>query len=70
MIDWAYRRGRKPLNEYLIHLGLYDAAFDELGVLRRHRTNLVDRFQAHMARPIPPVASPLRAAPVGMAQAA
>jgi hypothetical protein len=70
MIDWAYRRGRKPLNMYLIHLGLYDAAFDETGVLHRHRTALVDRFQGHMARGIPPVASPLRIGPVRLAQTA
>ncbi len=70
MIDWAYRRGRKPLDKYLIHLGLYDAAFDDTGVLRRHRTALVDRFQAHMARPIPPIAMPLRMAPAPLAQAA
>ncbi len=70
MVDWAYRRGRKPLSKYLIHLGLYDAAFDEAGVLRRHRTSLVDRFQAHMARPIPPIAMPLHAAPAPLAQAA
>lgn len=60
MIDWAYRKGRRPLASYLIHLGLYDAAFDADGILRRARTPLVDRYQAHMARPIPPIAAPLR----------
>jgi beta-glucosidase/6-phospho-beta-glucosidase/beta-galactosidase len=70
MIDWAYRHGRKPLGKYLIHLGLYDAAFDETGVLRRHRTSLVDRFQAHMARSIPAIATPLSAMPASMLQAA
>jgi len=59
MIDWAYRRGRRPLSKYLLHLGLYDATFDDDGVLRRKRTPLVDRFQAHMARPIPPIAHPM-----------
>jgi beta-glucosidase/6-phospho-beta-glucosidase/beta-galactosidase len=58
MIDWAYRKGRRPLTSYLIHLGLYDAHFVD-GVLRRQRTALVDRFQAHMARPVPPIAMPL-----------
>ncbi|MCU0507963.1 MAG: family 1 glycosylhydrolase [Anaerolineae bacterium] len=60
MIDWAYRKGRRPLASYLIHLGIYDATFDADGVLRRERTPLVDRFQAHMARSVPPIASPLR----------
>jgi hypothetical protein len=62
MIDWAYRRGRKPLQRYLIHLGLYDSAFDDAGVLRRQRTSLVDRFRAYMARPVPPVAAARREA--------
>jgi beta-glucosidase len=57
MVDWAYRRGRHPLDEYLIHLGLYDSAFDSRGILRRHRTPLVQRFQAHMAQPMPPISS-------------
>lgn len=53
MVDWVYRRGRRPLADYLIHLGLYDAAFDEAGVLQRHATPLVERYQQHMARPMP-----------------
>ena len=28
MVDWAYRTGRRPLTDYLMHLGLYDSAFD------------------------------------------
>ncbi len=55
MIDWAYRTGRRPLKEYLIHLGLYDSTFDSKGVLRRHKTSLVKRYQTHMAQPMPPV---------------
>jgi beta-glucosidase len=57
MVDWAYRKGRRPLKEYLIHLGLYDSAFDSKGVLRRHRTPLVRRYQRHMTQPMPPVSS-------------
>ncbi len=70
MIDWAYRRGRKPLDKYLIHLGLYDAAFDETGVLRRHRTSLVDRFQAHQARAVPAISQPTGIEAVKIAVAA
>lgn len=55
MVDWAYRKGRRPLKDYLIHLGLYDSAFDSKGDLRRRRTSLVKRYQAHMAKPMPPV---------------
>ena len=55
MVDWAYRTGRRPLKDYLIHLGLYEAAFDAKGILRRHKTPLVQRYQAHMANPMPPI---------------
>ncbi|HSL28993.1 MAG TPA: family 1 glycosylhydrolase [Anaerolineales bacterium] len=59
MVDWSYRKGRLTLDKYLIHLGLYDSALDTEGVLRRHETPLVKRFQNHMATPMPPVARPV-----------
>ncbi|HEY3473481.1 MAG TPA: glycoside hydrolase family 2 TIM barrel-domain containing protein, partial [Anaerolineales bacterium] len=55
MVDWAYRKGRLTLDKYLVHLGLYDSAFDSEGVLRREVTPLVKHYQEHMARPMPPV---------------
>ena len=55
MIDWAYRKGKHPLKNYLIHLGLYDSAFDSNGVLKRHKTSLVEHFQDHTNRPMPPL---------------
>ncbi len=55
MIKWDYRTGRRPLHEYLIHLGLYDAAFDSKGVLRRHKTPLVKRYQGHIANGMPSI---------------
>jgi beta-glucosidase len=57
MIDWAYRAGRRSLRDYLIHLGLYDSAFDSKDVLRRHKTSLVKRYQAHMAKSLPSISS-------------
>jgi len=57
MIDWAYRTGRRPLKDYLIHLGLYDSAFDAQGNLRRRKTPLVKRYQRHMAQLMPPVSN-------------
>jgi beta-glucosidase len=48
MVDWAYRKGRRPLAKYLVHLGLYDSAFDTEGVLQRQETPLVKHYQAHM----------------------
>lgn len=57
MVDWEYRKGRRPLKDYLIHLGLYDSALDSKGSLRRRKTTLVKRYQQHMAQPIPPVSN-------------
>ena len=55
MVDWAYRKGRRTLDKYLVHLGLYDSAFDTEGVLRRQETPLVRHYQKHMAGSMPPV---------------
>lgn len=55
MIEWSYRRGRRPLDEYLIHLGLYDSSFDSKGHLRRRKTPLVERYRRHIANPMPPI---------------
>jgi len=57
MVDWLYRRGRRPVQDYLIHLGLYDSAFDTQGILQRHATPLVERYQVHMAEPLQAVGS-------------
>jgi beta-glucosidase len=54
MVNWTYRKGRHALNKYLIHLGLYDSAFDAQGVLLRQATPLVEHYQQHIARPMPP----------------
>lgn len=56
MVDWKYRTGRRPVKDYLIHLGLFDAEFDAGGVLSRRRTPLVERYRRHQARGMPPVA--------------
>jgi len=45
MIDWEYRRTTQPLEDYLLHLGLWDSAFDEDGVLQRHPTPLVEKYR-------------------------
>jgi hypothetical protein len=57
MVDWDYRKGRRTLEKYLVHLGLYDSAFDGDGVLQRQATSLVQHYRQHMARMIPPVTS-------------
>jgi len=55
MIEWNYRTGRRPLDDYLLHLGLYDCVFDGKGSLRRRRTPLVKRYRQHIAAPMPPI---------------
>jgi beta-glucosidase len=45
MIDWQYRTEKKPLEAYLLHLGLWDSAFDDDGVLQRKETSLVDNYR-------------------------
>jgi beta-glucosidase/6-phospho-beta-glucosidase/beta-galactosidase len=55
MVEWNYRTGRRPLTDYLMHLGLYDCAFDAKGVLRRRKTPLIKHYQQHMATPLPQI---------------
>ncbi len=57
MVDWKYRKGRQKIDKYLVHLGLYDSAFDTEGVLRRQETPLVKHYHAHIARPMPPIST-------------
>jgi len=45
MVDWAYRKGHRSVQDYLIHLGLFDSRFDEKGLLKREPTALVERYQ-------------------------
>jgi beta-glucosidase len=45
MIDWKYRMGRRPLEDYYLDLGLYTLP-------RWKATHLVERFQAYMADPM------------------
>lgn len=52
---WDVRLGARPLDSYLMHLGLYELERDHDRLLRRTATPLVDRFRAHMAAPMPMV---------------
>jgi beta-glucosidase len=61
MISWYYRRGRRPMQDYLLHLGLYDANFDDQGILQRRRTPLVDRYQQYMQTPLTDIGFPVNA---------
>lgn len=50
MIDWEYRRSDRPLADYLLHLGLWDSAFDKNGVLQREVTPLVEKYRRYVAQ--------------------
>jgi beta-glucosidase/6-phospho-beta-glucosidase/beta-galactosidase len=50
MIDWDYRASDLPVEHFLLHLGLWDSAFDEHGVLVRHETPLVAKYRACVER--------------------
>jgi hypothetical protein len=63
MFSWYYRRGRRPLSEYLLNLGLYDCEFDDEGVFCRRSTPLVDLYKKEMAAPMPEVKRATEAAP-------
>ncbi len=44
LVTWAYRRGRRPTEAYLAHMGLWDLRPDAHGVLERHPTGLEQRY--------------------------
>ncbi len=46
LVDWLYRDSDEPLDRWLVQMGLADLEPDREGVLRRHRTPLVDAFRA------------------------
>ncbi len=48
MIDWRYRFGRGPVNEYLLELGLYQL---NEGTPRWKATELVGQMQQYIAKP-------------------
>lgn len=55
MIAWAYRKSRHPIQDSLLHLGLYDSTFDSKGILRRHTPSLVKRYRQHIGNPMPSI---------------
>jgi len=58
MVDWEYRRTDKPVADYLIHLGLWDATFDENQVLQRMSTPLVEKYRHYVSQGTPqPIAT-------------
>jgi beta-glucosidase/6-phospho-beta-glucosidase/beta-galactosidase len=55
MIDWRYRTGTGPRNEYLIELGLYESQVGTDGSLHYQPTPLVEHFRGYTVNPGPVV---------------
>ena len=47
LVDWDYREGFKPVEEYLVQMGMYDLRRDDIGRFERTHTSVVDRFRFH-----------------------
>jgi beta-glucosidase len=50
---WDCRLSTRPLDGYLMHLGLYELERDADRLLRRTATPLVERYRQHMSTPMP-----------------
>jgi beta-glucosidase/6-phospho-beta-glucosidase/beta-galactosidase len=48
-LDWSYRAGRRPADDYLLHMGLWDLWPDGAGQLIRHETELVGAYRRMVA---------------------
>ncbi len=44
LVTWAYRRGRRPVEAYMAHMGLWDVRDDGAGKLVRHPTGLERQY--------------------------
>jgi beta-glucosidase/6-phospho-beta-glucosidase/beta-galactosidase len=62
MIDWRYRFGRGPLEEYYLELGLYSLNRNSEGEPRWLPTPLVEQFRSYIADPEEAVGHVLRTA--------
>jgi beta-glucosidase/6-phospho-beta-glucosidase/beta-galactosidase len=49
-VDWAYRDSSGSADQYLVAMGMYDLVPNDVGVLERVRTPVVDRFREHATR--------------------
>jgi beta-glucosidase/6-phospho-beta-glucosidase/beta-galactosidase len=55
LVSWSYRRGRKPVEAYFAHMGLWDLGDDGSGTLIRTPTGLERRFADLVAAGADPV---------------
>jgi beta-glucosidase len=50
LLDWAYREGERPPEDYLRHMGMYDLELDGSGNFLRIETPMVGAFRAATER--------------------
>ena len=50
LLDWAYREGEKPAEDYLWHMGMYDLEPDGRGSFLRIETPVVKAFRTATER--------------------
>jgi beta-glucosidase len=48
LVAWAYRQQHRPVEDYLLHMGLWDLSED--GQLERQETNLVQMYRQYIER--------------------
>lgn len=58
LFRWDCRLSTRPLDGYLMHLGLYELERDADRLLQRTATPLVERYREHMATPMPLIGMP------------
>jgi beta-glucosidase len=64
MIGWEYRGSNKPIEEHLLHLGMWDSAYDAAGKLVRHETPIIEDYRDWIRRGMQvPVCAPCAARP-------
>lgn len=64
---WECRQSTRPIDGYLMHLGLYELERDAERCLRRRATPLVDRYREHMAVAMGPLSGSSLPAPTAAA---
>jgi hypothetical protein len=52
MVDWRYRTGTAPRDEYLIELGLYESEPGPDGALLYQPTAVVEQFRGYTTNPV------------------
>ncbi|HEV2473567.1 MAG TPA: hypothetical protein VGS41_12915, partial [Chthonomonadales bacterium] len=58
LVAWAYQRGHAPLEDYLLHMGLWNLVPGRSGTLQRQATPAVQAYQSQILAPMNLIAAP------------